>query len=217
MHEGDSLRLCSIPGIQERLTLTSTSTIGNVAPAGGQIGYSCHHIQGILPASVVRKEESFVESSGYSLELLLIAGIAMGLVGLLLGWLVGRRSSPGARKHRALTLKLDQVIQDKKAYEDEVVEHFTETARLLNNLTESYREVHNHLAEGAADLCHGKGPVSLEHIQNRNEPAEIPANLVPIQPPLDYAPKIYPDEKGMLNEEFGLERKATEKSDSKAG
>ena len=28
-----------------------------------------------------------------------------------------------------------------------------------------------------------------------------------MQPPLDYAPKTSPDEKGMLNEEFGLERK----------
>jgi len=148
-----------------------------------------------------------VESPGYSLEILLAVGLAVGLVGVLLGWLAGRWSSPGAKKHRALTLKLDQVIQDKKAYEDDVVEHFTETAKLLNNLTESYREVHNHLAQGAAGLCQGKGPVSLEHIQTRRDPSEIPADLAHIRPPLDYAPKTSPDEKGMLNEEFGLERK----------
>jgi len=158
-----------------------------------------------------------VESPGYPLELLLAVGLAVGLVGVLLGWLAGRWSSPGAKKHRALTLKLDQVIQDKKAFEDDVVEHFTETAKLLNNLTESYREVHNHLAHGAASLCQGKGPVSLEHIQNRRDPAEIPANLAHIQPPLDYAPKTSPDEKGMLNEEFGLEREPAKKPDSKAG
>jgi uncharacterized membrane-anchored protein YhcB (DUF1043 family) len=158
-----------------------------------------------------------VESPGYTLEVLLAVGLAVGLVGVLLGWVAGRRSSPGAKKHRALTLKLDQVIQDKKAYEDDVVEHFTETAKLLNNLTESYRDVHNHLAQGAASLCQGKGPVSLEHIQNRRDDTEIPANLVPIQPPLDYAPKSSPDEKGMLNEEFGLERKPVKESGSKTG
>lgn len=161
--------------------------------------------------------EGSVDSPGYTLEFLLAAGLAVSLVGALLGWLAGRRTSPGAKKYRALTLKLDQVIQDKKAYEDEVVEHFTETAKLLNNLTKSYREVHNHLAQGAADLCQGKGPVSLEHIQNRSDPAEIPANLVHIQPPLDYAPKVSPHEKGMLNEEFGLERKTAGKSDSITG
>jgi hypothetical protein len=87
-----------------------------------------------------------------------------------------------------------------------VVEHFTETAKLLNNLTESYRDVHNHLAQGAATLCQGEGPISLERLESRRDLTEIPANLAHIQPPLDYAPKNSPDEKGMLNEEFGLDR-----------
>ena len=148
-----------------------------------------------------------MESPEYSLQVLLGVGIALGLAGLLLGWMAGKRSSADAKKHRELTLKLDQVMQDKKAYEDDVVEHFTETAKLLNNLTESYRDVHNHLAQGATGLCQGKGPVSLELIQNGRDPSEIPGDLTHLQPPLDYAPKTSPDEKGMLNEEFGLEKK----------
>lgn len=147
-----------------------------------------------------------MESPEYSLEFLLSVGAALALLGLLLGLMAGRRTSSVAKKHRDLTLKLDQVMQDKKAYEADVVEHFSETAKLLNNLTESYREVHNHLAQGAASLCQGAGPVSLERLENGRDPAEIPDNLVDIQPPLDYAPKTSPDEKGMLNEEFGLER-----------
>jgi uncharacterized membrane-anchored protein YhcB (DUF1043 family) len=157
-----------------------------------------------------------VESPEYSLRILLAAGAALAILGLLVGWLAGRRTSTGAKKYRDLAHKLDQVAQDKKAYENEVVEHFTETAQLLNNLTESYREVHNHLATGAASLCQGAGPVSLERLESSRDPAEIPAHLAQIQPPLDYAPKNSADEKGMLNEEFGLERKpltaATEKS-----
>jgi uncharacterized membrane-anchored protein YhcB (DUF1043 family) len=88
-----------------------------------------------------------------------------------------------------------------------VVEHFTDTAKLLNNLTESYRDVHNHLAKGAATLCQGEGPISLDRLEDGRDTAEIPAHLADVQPPLDYAPKTTPDEKGMLNEEFGLERK----------
>jgi len=121
---------------------------------------------------------------------------------------MGRRTSAASLKYREIERKLDQVLQDKKIYEDEVVEHFTETAKLLNTLTESYRDVHNHLAKGAATLCQGAGPVSLERLEDGRKSAEIPADLAHVQPPLDYAPKTSPGEKGMLNEEFGLERKS---------
>ena len=147
-----------------------------------------------------------MESPEYSL-IIVIAVAAAGLVlGLGLGLLLGRRMSPAAQKLRETERKLDQVLQDKTAYEDEVVEHFTDTAKLLNNLTERYRDVHNHLAQGAGSLCQGRGPVALERLEDGREGAEIPADMAAVQPPLDYAPKSSPNEKGMLNEEFGIER-----------
>ena len=91
----------------------------------------------------------------------IIGGAVLLLLGLGIGMLLGRRTSPQSQKGREVERKLDQVLQDKKAYEDEVVEHFTDTAKMLNSLTESYREVHNHLAKGAADLCQGQGPVVM--------------------------------------------------------
>ena len=148
-----------------------------------------------------------MESPVYSVEILWAMGAVIAIVGLWLGWLVGRRTSGTAKKYQDVSRKLDQVMQDKKTYENEVVEHFTETAKLLNNLTDSYREVHNQLATGAATLCQGEGPISLERSEDKPDPTEIPAHLAHIQPPLDYAPKSSPEEKGMLNEEFGLERK----------
>jgi uncharacterized protein len=151
-----------------------------------------------------------VESPELSREVLLAAGIALAILGLLIGYLFGRRTSTAAQRYREVERKLDQVLQDKKIYEDEVVEHFSDTAKLLNNLTESYRDVHNHLAKGASNLCQGLGPVSLEQLENSRTAAEIPADLADIQPPLDYAPKTSPSEKGMLNEEFGIERKPTQ-------
>ena len=148
-----------------------------------------------------------MESPVYSVEILWAMGAVIAIVGLWLGWLVGRRTSGTAKKYQDVSRKLDQVMQDKKTYENEVVEHFTETAKLLNNLTDSYREVHNQLATGAATLCQGEGPISLERTEDKPDQTEIPAHLAHIQPPLDYAPKSSPEEKGMLNEEFGLERK----------
>ena len=150
-----------------------------------------------------------MESPELSLAMLFGIGAALLIAGVIIGLLFGRRQSPAAQKYREVERKLDQVLQDKKAYEDEVVEHFGETAKLLNNLTESYRGVHNHLAQGAANLCQGQGPVLLDRIGDRGDSAEIPPQLANVQPPLDYAPKTSPDEKGMLNEEFGLDRGKT--------
>ena len=107
-----------------------------------------------------------MESPVYSVEILWAMGAAIAIVGLWLGWLAGRRTSGTAKKYQDVSRKLDQVMQDKKTYENEVVEHFTETAKLLNNLTDSYREVHNQLATGAAALCQGEGPISLERTED---------------------------------------------------
>lgn len=142
----------------------------------------------------------------YSLNIVLVGGAVLLLAGLALGVLIGRRMSPEGQKNRELEIKLDQALQAKKAYEDEVVEHFSDTAGLLNKLTESYRDVHTQLAKGASTLCQGQGPISLERPGNGDSSPEIPGQLAAVQPPLDYAPKSSPDETGMLNEEFGLER-----------
>jgi uncharacterized protein len=161
-------------------------------------------------------EDVFVETAELSLGALIAIGLVLTALGIGIGIAVGRNTSPGSQRHRDSERKLDQVLQDKKTYEDEVVEHFSDTARMLNNLTESYRELHNQLANGAAKLCDEKGPVSLGRLENASE---IPAQLASVQQPLDYAPKTSPDEKGMLNEEFGLDRnqlaakKASESND----
>tara|TARA_R110000823_G_scaffold91174_3_gene201106 strand:- start:24092 stop:24577 length:486 start_codon:yes stop_codon:yes gene_type:complete len=158
-----------------------------------------------------------VEASEFSLEVLIACAVLVLLAGLALGVLIGRRTSSSGQKYREVERKLDQVLQDKKRYEDDVVEHFTETAQLLNSLTDSYRQVHNHLAKGASTLCQGEGPVALDHLTNNRDPEDIPADLVPIRPPLDYAPKSSPDEKGMLNEEFGIERQSSAQAAGKKG
>ena len=144
-----------------------------------------------------------------TLSTMAFAAFALAILGIMLGFLVGRRTSTADQKYRDVERKLDQVMQEKALYEDEVMEHFGETAQLLNKLTDSYRDVHNHLAQGAGQLCRGQGPIGLDQIGNRREPdpSEIPQHLAQVQPPLDYAPKTSPDEKGMLNEEFGLERR----------
>ena len=147
-----------------------------------------------------------MEPAVYNLTFVIIVGAALLVVGLGIGLVLGRRTSTAGKKQRETERKLDQLLQDQKTYEDDVVEHFTDTAKLLNNLTERYRDVHTHLAKGANDLCKGRGPVAMDLLEGSGDRGEIPAAMADIHPPLDYAPKTSPDQKGMLNEEFGIER-----------
>lgn len=145
-----------------------------------------------------------------SLSTVLPAGIILLLLGLGLGMFLGRRMTPGGTKAVELQQQLEDALQSRKDYEEEVVEHFSDTAKLLGSLTDSYRDVHNHLASGASKLCPGAGPGELEKLESSIAEAEIPPHLTDVQQPLDYAPKTSPDEKGMLNETFGLDRSEEE-------
>ena len=145
----------------------------------------------------------------YELSSLLMTALIALLVGGGLGALVVRRYSFDGRKQRELERSVDKLIQQQKDYQHEVVEHFTDTAKLLNNLAESYRDVHNHLASGASQLCADEAGSILRTIPDSGIP-QVTTEEDPqaVQPPLDYAPKVSPYAPGVLNEEFGLDKAA---------
>ncbi len=146
----------------------------------------------------------------YELSSLLMTALIALLVGGGLGALVVRRYSFDGRKQRELERSVDKLIQQQKDYQHEVVEHFTDTAKLLNNLAESYRDVHNHLASGASQLCADEAGSILRTIPDSGL-AQVMADAEPeaVQAPLDYAPKASPYASGVLNEEFGLDKAAS--------
>jgi uncharacterized membrane-anchored protein YhcB (DUF1043 family) len=105
---------------------------------------------------------------------MLLASVAFTLVGLGIGVLLGRRSAAGALRARALEAELDaqraelERVQGEKlalgaelerarheaeGYRTRVVEHFYGTSEQLRSLTLRYRELFEHLAEGARELC----------------------------------------------------------------
>ncbi len=143
----------------------------------------------------------------YELSSLLMTALIALLVGGGLGALMTRRFSFDGRKQRELERSVDKMLRQQKDYQHEVVEHFTDTAKLLNNLAESYRDVHNHLASGASQLCADDAGKILRAIPEDGL-AQVTAGQEPqsVQPPLDYAPKASPFATGTLNEEFGLDR-----------
>ncbi|PTQ89895.1 YhcB family protein [Agitococcus lubricus] len=101
-------------------------------------------------------------------------------------------------------------------YQETVTAHFSHSAQLVNNLTNAYREVHEHLQKGAHELCAdnkrhtASNPatafLSLESPKDaypQPVSAEDDKFLATIEPPRDYATKS-PHDKGTLDEEYGF-------------
>lgn len=148
------------------------------------------------------------DRSVHSLELVITVAFAMTIIGLAAGYLIALRAAPSRQSQRQLEEHLNDMKQQQESYQSEVSEHFVETADLLNQLTTSYRDVHNHLAKGAQLLAGDNAKETLKALEGASETPVIVAEGDTITPPLDYAPKTAPNEPGMLNEEFGLDKKA---------
>lgn len=145
-----------------------------------------------------------------------VALAAGGLIGYLLG-----RSGSDASQRQTLSDQLDETKAELTTYKQDVTEHFEKTAELVNQLTNTYREVHQHLASGAQSLC-DSDTASLalkESAQARltaapeasDAPIPVVTDVVPNEeaekipePPRDYAAKSG-NEKGMLSEAYGLD------------
>ena len=135
---------------------------------------------------------------------LIVAIIAFSVfAGIGIGVTFGRKGGRDSKKLRELEEKLENERQNMDLYEKKVLDHFSQTAQLVNKLTHSYRDVHTHLANGAEDLCQGKSSETILQLENINKEPSIQED---VKPPLDYAPKTSPKQRGVLNESFGIEK-----------
>jgi len=106
---------------------------------------------------------------------------------------------------RELEQRLHEAESNLQGYQRDVAEHFSQTSALVNNLTQAYREVHEHLANGALKLA--TPAISRQIIDSANSGPDTAGKAYiteqRIEPPRDWAPKA-PGSKGMLSEEYGL-------------
>lgn len=154
--------------------------------------------------------------------------IAAVVAGGFIGFLLGRNGNDSA-KEQQLTDQLNEAQRELAEYKDKVSNHFEETAKLVNNLTDSYKAVHKQLAEGSQSLCNDIAisqaleAVAQPTLTQSDEASEAPASAETeaetaakaeaateaVQAPLDYAPK-QPDQEGTLSETFGVESQKEE-------
>lgn len=131
----------------------------------------------------------------------ILIGLSCLALGLVIGFILARTLHPKERERKELEDQLKQSQEQTKNYQQEVTEHFLKTSELVNNLSHSYRDVHEHLATGAMRLTNTE--ISRQMIDagfGRHENTNIITEEIP-EPPKDYAPKV---PGGILSEEYGL-------------
>jgi hypothetical protein len=140
-----------------------------------------------------------------SLTLFLVAALSFAF-GAVAGGLIFTRLSPEQKKSRELEKHLHTKQDEIKSYQHDVKQHFQETSFLLKQLAENYREVHNHLAQGASDLCTDNPNDPMIKKLPEMQVLEVNSSFTHAQAPLDYAPKSTPYDKSALSEDYGLEK-----------
>jgi len=99
---------------------------------------------------------------------------ALALAGaFVIGLVVGRRRShDAAERARELEDRLQLAEDEMNRYRTDVSEHFGQTSKLLRDLTVQYRNVYEHLAEGARSLCPEAGTLLPGSLAEAALPAE---------------------------------------------
>ena len=140
------------------------------------------------------------------MSILWLVGIGSLAVGICIGIVSAGRFNVNPSKIRELETRLENALQGHDKYREHVSDHFNTTADLVQQMTDSYKDVYQHLASGAQELCSGEVANKLLPAGTQNvftEPdSKLPGSF---QPPKDYAAKQNPNQPGTLSENFGLE------------
>jgi len=77
-----------------------------------------------------------------------------------------------------------ELMQEHETYRQEVQQHFGKTSDLFQSMTVQYRELYDHLAQGARSLCDTTQPAPVLDLENKA--------LLPQQQDADEEPQVEP-------------------------
>lgn len=127
-------------------------------------------------------------------------------VGIAIGFVLAGRTTSNPEKISDLEQQLQELQRSHAHYREEVSEHFNMTAELVQQMTDSYKDVYQHLAIGARELCSGEVASKLLPASSEGVFGLTQDNDGEMQAPKDYAPRRNPSQSGALAEDFGLEK-----------
>lgn len=136
----------------------------------------------------------------------LLIALACLLVGLVVGSLLTRTLAPQEKKRRELETKLRRAEDEHKAYQQQVTEHFLKTSGMLRDMTQSYRNLGEHLASGAMVLATSEVSrevldASSPKLSDKSAGTGALLSATNAEPPKDYAPSV---PGGVLSENYGF-------------
>ncbi|WP_439133196.1 YhcB family protein [Pseudomaricurvus sp.] len=147
----------------------------------------------------------------FTLSTLIITAIAALLIGGALGAILTKSLHPDEKQNRELENRVNKAEDKLKDYQQDVTEHFAQTSQLVNSLTQSYKEVHEYLADSALKLTN---PDISRQLIDAADGKLLPASSKAkdtssrdehgTMAPRDWAPRGA-DGKGQLSEDFGLD------------
>ena len=142
----------------------------------------------------------------------LVSAICLAL-GVVIGVVFASRFSASPVRIRDLESQIKKLQEQHSRYREDVSDHFSTTAELVQQMTESYKDVYQHLASGAQDLCSGE--VAKKLLPASSDPVFDMTSVeeVTFTPPKDYAAKQSPQQKGALAEDFGLDKSKSQSRD----
>lgn len=140
-----------------------------------------------------------------SIDTLIMVSAILLCVGGLLGAIISRKFMP-PEMQKDLEDRLQTTKAELDQYQQDVAQHFADTSKLVSNLTQSYKDVHDHLAKGAIQLTNPE--ISKQILDAGDSKLGLEADEaieeLAFAPPKDWAPKV-PGQTGTLSEEFGLD------------
>ena len=141
------------------------------------------------------------------------------VIGALIGAALYKLFLSDTKKIQELESQLKTLQQTYDDYQHNVHEHFDTSADLFHKLTENYRDIYKHLANSAEKLCPESISSQLSFSQETQSLLSDPvdknqqslfSDAGEYHPPLDYATKSDPNQKGNLSEGFGLDKAHSE-------
>ena len=137
---------------------------------------------------------------------IIITAATFFLIGAGLGHLFARQNKSGDQSVQDLEKKLVQSERQLKRYQQEVTEHFLKVSHLTTSMSQSYRQIHEHLATSAIRLASPEIGRQLlksggSDLNLTDEDGNPLISAEDVQPPRDYAPKV---PGGILSEDYGL-------------
>jgi uncharacterized membrane-anchored protein YhcB (DUF1043 family) len=91
-----------------------------------------------------------------------VIGILCLLIGVMLGCMITYALMARNGRTHQLQMELNQLKDSFRDYRDQVTHHFMRSSELVQEMTQSYRSVYEHLASGAQRLCGELDHASLE-------------------------------------------------------